>query len=193
MLIPEGYGQVNFLFTGLGVPNGAEVTLGVEMPLPTPPPDEFAETMRAIWVDRISPFQVDDVAVEGVRVKYGPNETGVSGESLGHWGGEDSGEPEAPQVSVLVKKITVDGGRAGRGRLYMPGIRETRIEAGGLLNGTYKGDLQTAFDAFLQDIEDLEANAVVLHGETSPLEEPSRILSLQVQSMVATQRRRLRG
>lgn len=191
MLIPEGFGQANILMGGLAAPNGAECTFGIEMPLPTPPPDEAALAVYSSFENRVGPFLVDDLALFGARVKYGPNETGVSGEYLAPSIGGDSGEPEAPQVAALVKKITVDGGRAGRGRFYLPGIRETRVQPGGSLVGTFRDDLQAGIDLFFSDLEDADYHWVVLHGETSPLEEPSRVLSFQVESMVATQRRRL--
>lgn len=191
-VIPEGFGQANFRFIGSAVPLGAECTLGLEMPLPTPTPAEAAEVFYEAWQTRIQPFQVDQCNLFSVLMKFGPTETGVFFEFTGISEGGDDGEPDTPATAVLVRKLTVDGGRAGRGRMFVPGIRESRIEAGGHVNGTFRLDMQAGFDNFQSDIEDADYKLMVLHGEGSPLDEPSEVLSFSVDSTAATQRRRMR-
>lgn len=192
MVIPEGFAQANLIFTGAAVPLGAEMTLGLELILGTPSPEEVAESVAGIWEVSGLLFQVDDITLERVAVKFGPNDTGPSGEfALGTNGG-DAGEPDSPNVAVLVKKQTALGGRAGRGRWFIPGIRETRVEPGGHINGDYAEDLQAALENFRAGLITDDLRATLLHGPDSPITEPTEITSFIVDSTAATQRRRLR-
>jgi len=192
MEIPVGYAQANLFFTGAAAPTGAQVTLGLELEDSGMSPVDVAEIVGGNWEILILPFQVDDITLDRCVVKFGPNATGPDGEFVISAPGTDSGEPEAPNVAVLVRKVTEDGGRAGRGRMFIPGIKETRVEPGGHINGTYATDLQDNLADYRESLIVSNIPPVVLHGVGAPLSVPSPITQFVVDETAATQRRRLR-
>lgn len=191
MVIPEGYAQVNFRFGGNAVPNGAEVTLGVQIADPPKSAGVIATAATTHWVDNILPNQTDDIELASVLVKLGPNDTGPFAEVFS---GEDGGSASTtwtPQVALLVKKETALGGRKNRGRFYVPGYPESAVESDGFVSpGTVTG-YQANFDAFLADMIAAGFPPVVLHGDgVGGL--PTAITALRVDGRVGTQRRRQR-
>lgn len=192
MIIPTGYAQANIFYAGTVVPTGAENTLGLQVGVPGPTPAEVAESVAGLWEITVMPFLVDNISMTHVAVKFGPGDTGPSGEFPLVVAGGDTGEGDAPSVAVLVKKNTVDGGRAGRGRMYLPGIRESRVEDGGHINGTYAEDLAEGLENFRLGLISDDINPVVLHGPDSPIATPSEIVTFTVDPTAATQRRRMR-
>lgn len=190
--IPTGFAQVNFLFGGAALPNGAEVTLAVESTGTVDTPAELAEFMANGWSSTILTGQSSNVTFLGTRVKFGPNETGPSAEfALSSPGGAAS-TTVSPNTAYLVRKITAQGGRAGRGRMYVPGPNETTVNAAGQVEPATLTAQQGLWDEFYDEMTSLDVQPVLLHGPEAPLSVPTPITSFQVDSVVATQRRRLR-
>lgn len=193
MLIPDGYAQVNFVFSGFGAPQGAECTFGLGLGETDDNPAEVAEQMATVWSDNFLAVQTNSITFDETRVKFGPNDIGpFASFSVGDVGGlTPSGI--APQVAILLTKQTASGGRSGRGRLFIPGGTESDIDADGSLQGPYLSAWQTAADNFLTDTVTSGYSPELLHGEESPAPFPYPVTSLVVSGTVATQRRRLRG
>lgn len=189
-VIPVNFCQINYRFTGESAPNGAEVTMGADHTFFDGNVTEAAAAAAGCWVDSVLPFQCDDITLAEVMVKFGPNNTGAAGVWPVAEVGLDAGSSEAPAVSILVRKITADGGRAGRGRMYIPGVRDTRVDSGGHVDGTYAMDLGIGLVTYKDAMADADLVPVVLHGPDSPITTPSPIEFLPVQPYVGTQRRR---
>ena len=192
-VIPSGYAQINWKFTGTSCPNGAEVTLGVDV-------SSYGGTPAAAAGDAISAYNttVDaitpaTVTLSSVLVKFGPNATGPSAEVSSGNAGSGGGASASPNVAWLVHKQTAQGGRAGRGRMYWPGVQESEVDPSGVLSTAFVTGAQTAMNNFLSALATDLLIPVVLHGATSPLSTPTTILTLSVDGRAATQRRRLRG
>jgi hypothetical protein len=102
------------------------------------------------------------------------------------------GAAASPNVSGLIKKRTGAGGRTGQGRSYLtPGyIEEGNIDESGTLNPTTRTSLQAKCDSFFTHVADAGHALVLFHESQAIL--PRVILSLEMDSRVATQRRRLR-
>jgi hypothetical protein len=108
-----------------------------------------------------------------------------------------------PNVAALVKKRTGFGGRANRGRLFLPwAISEGDVDEVGVLSAAGVNQVQTNITAFvtaLGSIQQVIANRVY----DLPWDNPARVLtavnkgkvvtSMVVDGLVATQRRRVRG
>ncbi len=105
--------------------------------------------------------------------------------------GPSSDKSTLPQVAVLVRKISGLGGRANIGRMYMPGCTDATFEEGGFLLSAAQARLQEDFDNFLNSIEASDLPMHILHADGSALA-PAEVISLSVQSVAATQRRRIR-
>lgn len=191
MIIPSGYCQINWRFGGEALPLGAEMTMGGQL-LSSPPIAAIGLIASAAWNDNLQNYQVTGVTLESVLVKYGPNATGPSAEfTVGNTGG-GSGTGAEPMVSALIRKHTADGGHAGKGRMYFPGIPDAMFLQDGSMDPTTLIAFQADVDAFLDDMDAAALKPVVLHGAASPLSTPSVITGLQVDSQCATQRRRNR-
>jgi hypothetical protein len=193
MEIGAGFAQVNWKFTGSAAPRGAEVTMGWDLSAYPNTPEELAADAAATWVDTFLTFQSSAIELSSVLAKYGPNNIGPSAEiSVGEVGGQ-SNATFPPQVSVLVRKLTSAGGRAGRGRFFIPGVGETTANESGIIPSDILGNWQGQADDFIDAMVGFGLVPVVLHGADSPITVPSPITSLQVSNTVGTQRRRLRG
>lgn len=94
--------------------------------------------------------------------------------------------------SVLVQKRTARGGRAGRGRCFFPPshIQESDVSAIGVIDGPDVEYMQGLWDTFIGELTDLDTQPVLLHNDA--LLQPDTITHTIVQSLGATQRRRMR-
>lgn len=192
VLIPDGYAQVNYKFTGANLPNGAEITLGIFLEGSDATPAEAAQEMIDTWdAANMEQFYGSGISMTSCYVKFGPTATGPSAEVFDAVSGT-TGDPDSPNVCTLVRKITSQGGRSGRGRWYVPGARSPNIFPDGLYNTAALATLQSAVDAFWTGMGSGSFSPVVLHGAGAPIETPTLITGFEVQQLVATQRRRLR-
>lgn len=192
VLIPEGFAQVNFKFVGITVPTGAECTLGLAVSAFGGTPAEAAQALGFIWASTISTTQVNNCDLSSTLVKFGPTDVGPSAEVLTPGAGGKTNTSVTPNTSVLVQKLTNAGGRAGKGRMFIPGVRESEVNDSGEISVEELEDWQEQLDAFQAGIEGADLFPRLLHGEGSPLSAPTIITSFSVQSLVATQRRRMR-
>lgn len=193
MEIPSGYAQANFVYTGFAVPNGAQWTLGLDVSSYAGDPTDAANDL---WTDYdtagMEAIHAANVVLVRIDVKFGPANTGPSGSKSGSLAGTAGGLADSPNVALLVQKNTAFGGRAGRGRSYIPGVPTGHINEDGSLTSTYRDAMQLVIDDFYAKVAVQPMTPVLLHGLGSPLTVPTEITSVTVDSRVATQRRRLR-
>lgn len=192
MTIPSGYAQATWGFSGAGVPLGAAVTAGVELGGTATDPTAVAEDLFGALGNTVMAQLHNDVALTSCLVKFGPDATGPSGVFTGAIAGSQTDEAMTPNVAFLVRKTTALGGRAGRGRFYLPGVPENSANEAGVVTGTAITNMQSELDDFLIAVGAADLNLVVLHGVGSPITAPTPLTALQVDGRVATQRRRLR-
>lgn len=193
MEIPTGYAQANVMYSGPGVDGYAEVTLGLDVSgFPNTPNDAATAVYNAFASTDLLNALSASWSLEGVRVKFGPQATGPTGELMFSEAGTAATDSVVSNVAVLVQKVTAMGGRAGRGRLYMPGIVETQVATNGIITGTLHGYFDAGFTNLLSGLQTLNLDPVLLHAAGSPIGSPTPITAFVVQSKVATQRRRLR-
>jgi hypothetical protein len=134
------------------------------------------------------------VTVAEVRVSKGEatGEDTLGSESNTAPGGMTITSPPA-NVALLVAKRTERGGRRGRGRLFLPWyIPETDIAEDGTIQSSSLVGIQAALNTWLTQLASGSTPMVVLHrpGLTTP-GVPNIVTALPVQTLVATQRRRL--
>jgi hypothetical protein len=104
--------------------------------------------------------------------------------------GTNSGGGAAPNLAYLVRKTTDQGGRAGRGRMYIPGLEETDVDAAGNLVGGIIATGNTVIGDMINDFSTNDVPLRLLHN--NPALTPGVITGLALQLKCATQRRRLR-
>jgi hypothetical protein len=194
VIIPLGYAQSNFRYTGVAAPSGAEWTMGWDVRTYGGDAQDLADLLRdsynALDFDQ---FHTTEMTLSEVYVKYGPVSTGASAVAGTVSPGTAAAPTTPPQVTQIVRKHTDAGGRAGKGRLYFPGLPEAQISGGGLLSDTWKDNLPVVF----QDLVDLvglgNVFPVVLHSAGAPITAPSPITGFSSPARVGTQRRRNRS
>lgn len=193
MIIPEGYAQVNMRFTGTSLPTGAEITFGVQPVAPVITVEDIEDVVFDSWVTAgISANLVNTVSLTSILVKAGPNATGAFIEVPHALPGGVASPCVPANSSALVTKVTPFGGRAGRGRFYLPGIQENGVAEDGRMDGTLTANIQADMTTFLEALDTADCAMVVLHGAGSPITTPTSVNALVVQRLLATQRRRLR-
>lgn len=190
MIIPTGYAQVNLKFTGVAVPLGAEVTFGVQN-VGARTADALADLIGDQYTaNNCEGTMQTECSLTSILVKLGPNDTGASSE-LGYIvAGELSGAAYSPNCSMLMSKITGLGGRKGRGRMFLPGLSESFVSAGGVIDAGTVASAQLAWTNYRVDLEANDAPMVLLHTQAGLT--PTPITSLNASNKVSTQRRRLR-
>jgi hypothetical protein len=100
-----------------------------------------------------------------------------------------SANSAAPNVAVLVRKITGFAGRRNRGRFYVPGVEEDNIDGAGVLDTTSLGQWQSAATGWFNSMVTAGFDPVINHDDLSVL---TTVTAYTVQAKCATQRRRLR-
>jgi hypothetical protein len=100
----------------------------------------------------------------------------------------------APQnVSFLAKKATAFAGKAFRGRMYLPCVVEGIVDNNGIVGASTITAMNLRLTNLLSNLASalaFPAPMVLLHS--NPLIDPTTVTSLTMDTMVATQRRRLR-
>lgn len=167
------------------------------------------------WCDNVLNKQVSNlgvISVSWVDMDSLDGTTGARTSTEDHTlpvSGEDTGSPMPGNVAALVTK-QINGSRSRRnGRLYVAGVPENDTPdsgAGNSLTGPATAAWQSQFDAMLDDLEEpheaptggYDAVPCVVHvterdAEGNPTAGVhTAIAALQVNSLLATQRRRLR-
>lgn len=105
-----------------------------------------------------------------------------------------SGSFNPPNTCMLVKKSTLLAGKKFRGRAYVPLISlvEADVDNVGTIDNTVRGVIQSSWDDFISEIISNIPNITGMFLLHEGLTAPTLVETFTVESMVATQRRRLR-
>lgn len=199
-VIPSGFAQVTHRFGGGGLPLGAAVTYGIGLTFAAGL-DAIAAEVHDAYGDIFMVETTSDVSLLSTLVKAGPNDVGPFFEFTGIVTGTEPGDQESPGAALLIHKVTAIGGRRSRGRFYLPGAAGTDFGDNGAVQPAAVTKWQNAANAFLTRIVAHLGitDMYLLHSESSPDTEnptpvpvPTVITNLVVDSLQATQRRRLR-
>lgn len=192
MTIPTGFCQATYVFGGTAAPTGAVCTLGFDHSGSGYDVASVASVLEGQFTFNVMPLLPAQLELVEVRVKFGPDATGPAAiEPSATVGGVATGSSSA-QVAWLVQKTTALGGRAGRGRLYLPGLAEADVDESGVITGAARAAMQGAWNTMVAALILQDLVPVLLHGPTSPITTPTVIDNLIVDGTAATQRRRLR-
>ena len=210
LLIPPGFAQVSIYMALTGDPDPMICTIGIDISDAAGDFQACAKVVEYAWANTGT--------LPGPRTEQAPDYTTTV---IKLAVGQDGGPPiivEEPvnvagtgsagtmpqNCAVLVRKNTNLGGREGRGRMYVPGLRETDVSPAGAITGAVVTAWQTKFNNFFNNLvnpppgtgvtSDPSCPPVILHtvpqlGLTPP---PTPIVGFTVDPVIATQRRRLR-
>lgn len=192
MIIPTGYAQVNMIFTGASVPNGAEVTLGLSNLTSDHNPSEIAEAVETALeaADVLFAATLSTVKIATLRVKKGPNETGPFIDYAVDIPGTSVTAEGMPNCAYLVHKITTMGGRKGRGRAYWPGAALSETDNAGNVGVDARNGVTDGWNSLITSLASADLAPVLLHSAEGDI--PNVITEFICDARLATQRRRLR-
>lgn len=180
------FSQLIVNYTGIGVPLGAKTTHGI-----TTPQGPIGDVLLAIGAAGLdlSGACTAGITIESIDWKVGPVATGPTVNVPVQINGARPGETAPPQVATLVRLPVVGATNRLAGRFYIPGVSEGSISAGGVLDNAFIDSAQGAVEAFYATLLSVGSEPRVFSSLSS---DPREVVAVQVQPLVATQRRRLR-
>jgi hypothetical protein len=185
VIIPPAYALVSHFHTIGGLARQAVVTYGITAPAYN---TALATDLHGAWADGPVTDMSDTINLVKTTVKQGPVESGPTYEFAELIGGGGPNACSPPNVCWLVKKVTASGGRANRGRMYLPGVYESAVDNTGQLTGSEPADMQAQIDEWFAALAAIDVTPVILHSGSS---DPTPVITVTVEAVVATQRRRL--
>lgn len=186
MALPEGVARLTFNFAQVSALGSAPaVTFGVYL-------DDGAfpsmGNAMLVWVqDYWQPNASQTWTILNVTIK---SETGEFEQVIGI-SGDDDDAASSPATSLLVKKGTGHPGRAWRGRSYWPGcLFDSQVDNQGQISSETQALWQTNMQALFDAMNTDDGGMCLISADEIAARQ---VTTYQVQSTVATQRRRLRG
>jgi len=193
MVLPDdGYARATLGYVGTNVPRGAANVLCFDISSFAGTLTDLANELADNWGDNIMPNLTNDVTLSSVLIKQGPDATGPSVAVSASRPGTIVADSNAPSTSYLVHKNTPAGGHAGKGRVFLPGTRDSVVDDSGVLgSGTITSFNANLLIFFTRAVTNFYI-PVLEHKDTALFPTPTTMLSMTVDATVATQRRRLR-
>lgn len=197
--LPQGYAQVIHSFLVTGDPEPMAVTYAVEADPATSPFTDANALATAAQTFLFTDMQGKmNPAVEHRQTEVrwqtlAPPADPVLGVDTTTWSGTNGGAGIVPQNTAwLVHKRTGLAGRKGRGRMFFPGVDEASVDNVGVVSSSVVAAWNTALEAWRQEWLGTTPPTPMVLLHTDPALTPSVVGALQLDSRVATQRRRLR-
>lgn len=187
--IPDTFANVIVPFLPSFSSRAAAVVFGVANQAALATPQEIADAVWTPWEDNMAARIDSNVLMGPLHVQQGTGSGINSGDGTLSGPGTASSNAPTPQVAVLVKKFTGLGGRANRGRMYLPwAADESGLDEGGNIDPTVVTAVTAAFNGLLADLSTAELPMVILHAGAGI---PAEVITGTCESVVATQRRRV--
>jgi len=192
-VITPGYAEIWTAFNTTGDNQTMFTSMGVAKSDTSPLTQAQADEILEIVADALGPMVSSAYAIGPGHIIDGI--TGGTNRLDGTWGSRvgDLSPSCLPQnCAYLFRKQTALGGRANRGRGYIPGIPEGDVSTVGIVSGTSLSAFITAMADYRNDLiaHARVSTPVVLHDDA--MLTPTAITNLSAKTTIATQRRRLR-
>lgn len=184
-------------FTAPNVDRPPSVTYTVQAPNPIAAPDVLASQLHDAFASNLVPNLDSNWQLETTTVYVGPTPSTTGATFTNSLAGGRTGAAPPPQTALLVTKQTSFIGRASKGRLYFPAgfMAEELIDESGNYQAAAVANFQADLDGWLSEMAGY-APMMLAHTGTAtnpPGAPPYPVNELVADSLVATQRRRLRG
>lgn len=191
-VIPEGFGRATLLFRYIASQRSQAITFGFGDD-PSVSPNQNATDIRSAWITTFIPAALSSLySLYGVQVTINRGSGPMTGQNMTPSPGTGAQEVAPPNVAVLMTKETAEGGRANRGRVYLPNgyTNEVSTNGAGVIDAGFVTSTQTRWTNFIAALVTAGLPMMILHPADGP--EPTPVTGGIVQGLVATQRRRLR-
>lgn len=180
--------------------NGHQIVNVVHVQREEDNPEQSARDVLNNWQDEVMDTMANNYTLDGCHFRDRNTASGVVGDLSPDTGknltGQTSGLYTPPNVAILVKKQSILNAGQRPGRLFIPGIPEGSVNEDGVIDTAYITGNQPSFNAFLSGLSGAGSNQlVVVHfsGPDDASGSVTEVTALPIQSVVATQRRRLRS
>jgi hypothetical protein len=191
LVVPLGFAQLIFRFQLAGDPEEMITTIGIDITGGPADTQVVADERRDQFLAAISASQMSGAyTFVGVTVRTWD---GRVYESLSGRVGTGGGGAQLPQnCAYLLKKVTASAGRRNRGRMYVPVFigAEGDVDNTGKITESVRLAIQDVFRPAFFKLTD-----VILHSQAGigPAPgPPTPITALNLDPVIATQRRRMR-
>lgn len=196
LVIPPGFGNAAFIFTGSAGTQPFVTTLGVEIESFGGDHVAAANFAKQVYAANMASITSNNLVLDRVTLAIGNDGPG---------GSVDSDTAPVPMtasvsagvtaMSVIARKVTDQFGRFGRGRMFLPGVNsEAGIEPDGSLTTAYRNQVQTALGNLFAGLGAGSAPnlpPVLLHGPAISIP-PTPMTGLVVSDTVGWIRGRIR-
>lgn len=198
LVIPPGFGLAQFVLTGNVGTQPYVTTMGVDL---SDAGGDFvgaANNAFLAYEEAILPETSSLLTLDRVTLSVGSDGPGGSVDStVSTAPGQRSGSFPPTAMSAILRKTTVELGRQGRGRMFIPGVlSESEVDQDGTITTARLGTLATAFTNFATQlatgtaVDPIPLLPVLLHSAGGPA--PTNLTGVGVSSVVGWIRGRIR-
>lgn len=191
VLLP-GIGQISVGLDNAGNTRRSYITFGLNVGL-TPDWEDVATAMEAFMTDIIQDLSSQISSTEFLVTLSDGTDTGS--QAFAYPGGTLTGgqgsDGVSPQVAYVYRKYTTGLGRKNRGRCYLPGCIESKVDSNGQVDATFLDGMRNHAVSALEQLAtatSTEYQMLLLHGTGSDI---TPVTLFYPEAIVGTQRRRL--
>lgn len=200
IIVPETGAVATLVFNLAGLARDITWSFGIKEG-DVSSPSLAAAAIASCFIEGVGPSDLGPYTVDRVSNKWTFTRVEVSlmtatgplvGSASALGTGEGTQPPPPPNISFLLTKNTVLGGRKNRGRAYLPPVfpGDAEVNELGQIAATQLGQMNDEFGNAYNALVAVSIQPVLYHSDGSA---GTDITSWTVGSLIATQRRRLRG
>ena len=196
VIVPEGFSNLTLVMTVAGSLKEMTNSIGILCTDLTPPSlQDQTDNLYDIAVASGHPWQAaafaDEWTFQGVVLTTTVDGLPVVTQHLEPLSGTNSGATQPPNCAAIIRKVTGSGGRKNRGRLFMPAgfLVETQVDAAGFLDEGVVDGFNTQFASWHAALLSADFLPELFHSDAT---DPTGITAFSAESLIGTQRRRLR-
>lgn len=198
LVVPPGFGSAAFVLTGAAGTQPYITTIGVDL---SQAGGDFVGAANSAMIAYTSAFANatnQSLVVDHVTLRVGQDGPGGSVDSdMSAVPCTQTASMAPTAMSVILRKVTNDIGRKGRGRMFLPGIvREDGVDSDGGLTAGFRSAMAVAAQDFLLQLGTgggaggtIPLLPVVLHSDATP---PTPITNVAISDLVGWIRGRIR-
>lgn len=197
LIIPPGFGNAAFIFTGAVGTQPYVTTLGVDLSQYGGDFVGAANALKAAYAVILGPETSSALTLDRVTLTVGDDGPGGSVDSsTAPTAMTRSGTYPPTACSAIARKVTNVLGRRGRGRMFLPGVlSESEIDQDGTVAATRRTSLDAALANFYELLDEGDGGQFPLPPflfHTQAPADPTPIVQLTVSDLVGWIRGRIR-
>lgn len=194
LVVPPGFGLASFIHTGAVGTQPYVCTLGIDFDAGVISAQDAANRCFIAWSTNLGPEISSQLTLDRVSLFVGDDGPSGSVDSdLSPVAMSRAGTYPPTSLSAIVRKVTAEPGRRGRGRMFLPGaVSESEVDQDGTVVAARRATLTTAMQDFGAGlVTGGGVNGGVVFHSTAPFD-PTPIVNFAVSDLVGWIRGRIR-